>query len=268
MTEAEASETTSGDEAVVDIPTQRFKLTVEYDGGPFVGWQRQDNGASVQQAIEEAIFKTTAETVTIQVAGRTDAGVHALGQVCHVDLAYKIVPERLLEALNFYLRPAPVAIIAAELAPADFHARFSATGRSYCYRIVNRRAPLTVDLGRAWHVKPPLDAVAMHKAAQLLLGHHDFTTFRASFCQAKSPMRTLDRLDVHRIGEDIEIITESRSFLHHQVRNMVGSLSLIGIGKWTPERLTAALEAKDRAKGGPTAPADGLYLTAVRYQKK
>lgn len=245
--------------------TTRFKMIVEYDGGPFVGWQRQDNGASVQQAIEEAIFKTTTETVTIQAAGRTDAGVHALGQVAHADLEYQIEPVRLCEALNFYLRPAPVAIIAVEQASDEFHARFSATGRAYCYRIVNRRAPLTVDLGRAWHVKVPLDAALMQKAAQLLLGHHDFTTFRASHCQAKSPMRTLDRLDVHRIGEDIEVIAEARSFLHHQVRNMVGSLSMVGIGKWSMDRLVAAMEARDRAKGGPTAPADGLYLTAVRY---
>lgn len=243
----------------------RFKLTVEYDGGPFVGWQRQDNGPSVQQAIEEAILKTAGETVTIHAAGRTDAGVHALGQVAHADLDYQIEADRLRDALNFYLRPTPVAIIAAEQVTDDFHARFSAKGRAYCYRIVNRRSPLTIDLGRAWHVKSPLDVPAMNKAAQVLLGHHDFTTFRASQCQAKSPMKTLDRLDVHRIGEDIEIIAEARSFLHHQVRNMVGSLSMVGIGKWSADRLKAALDAKDRAKGGPTAPPDGLYLTAIRY---
>ncbi|HVJ32779.1 MAG TPA: tRNA pseudouridine(38-40) synthase TruA [Terriglobia bacterium] len=243
----------------------RFKLTIEYDGGPFVGWQRQENGPSVQQAIEEAILKTTAETVTIHAAGRTDAGVHALGQVAHADLDYRIEADRLRDALNFYLRPTPVAIIGAEQVGEDFHARFSAKGRAYCYRIVNRRSPLTIDLGRAWHVKSPLDVPAMHKAAQLLLGHHDFTTFRASQCQAKSPMKTLDRLDIHRIGEDIEVIAEARSFLHHQVRNMVGSLSMVGIGKWSADRLKAALDAKDRAKGGPTAPPDGLYLTAVRY---
>ncbi|HVJ42707.1 MAG TPA: tRNA pseudouridine(38-40) synthase TruA [Dongiaceae bacterium] len=243
----------------------RFKLTIEYDGGPFVGWQRQENGPSVQQAIEEAILKTTAEAVTIHAAGRTDAGVHALGQVAHADLDYRIEADRLRDALNFYLRPTPVAIIDAEQVAEDFHARFSAKGRAYCYRIVNRRSPLTIDLGRAWHVKSPLDVPAMHKAAQLLLGHHDFTTFRASQCQAKSPMKTLDRLDIHRIGEDIEVIAEARSFLHHQVRNMVGSLSMVGIGKWSADRLKAALDAKDRAKGGPTAPPDGLYLTAVRY---
>lgn len=265
MTETGITPAEAAPAEVSAVPTKRFKLTVEYDGTPFVGWQRQDNGPSVQQVIEEAIFKTTAETVTLQVAGRTDAGVHALGQVAHVDLAYTIAAERLCEALNFYLRPAPVAIVAAAQVSADFHARFSATGRAYCYRIVNRRAPLTVDLNRAWHVKPPLNAKAMHEAAQVLLGHHDFTTFRASQCQAKSPMKTLDRLDVHRIGEDIEVIAESRSFLHHQVRNMVGSLSLVGIGKWSADRLKAALDARDRAKGGPTAPPDGLYLTAVRY---
>ena len=247
------------------MTTARFKLLIEYDGSNLVGWQRQDNGPSVQQAIEEAIEKTTGEMVTVQGAGRTDAGVHALGQVAHVDIGYAIQPERLREALNYHLRPAPVAILAAELAPAEFHARFSATGRAYRYRIVNRRAPLTLDRGHAWHVKVPLDAVAMHEAAQCLIGRHDFSTFRAALCQAKSPVKTLDRLDIRRLGEEIEVIAEARSFLHHQVRNMVGSLSLVGIGKWSAERLAAALAARDRAKGGPTAPADGLYLTHVRY---
>ncbi len=244
----------------------RFKLLIEYDGSALVGWQRQENGPSVQQAIEEAILKTTGETVTIQGAGRTDAGVHALGQVAHADIVYAIAPERLREALNFHLRPAaPVAILAVDVAPADFHARFSATGRAYCYRIVNRRAPLTVDRGRAWHVKVPLDAAAMHAAARCLIGQHDFTTFRAAMCQAKSPVKTLDRLDVIRIGEEIEVIAEARSFLHHQVRNIVGSLSLVGIGKWSADRLATALAARDRAKGGPTAPPDGLYLTHIGY---
>jgi tRNA pseudouridine38-40 synthase len=248
------------------MTTTRFKLLIEYDGSALVGWQRQDNGPSVQQAIEEAIEKTTGETVTVHGAGRTDAGVHALGQVAHADIAYAIQPERLCEALNFYLRPAaPVAILAVEVAPAEFHARFSATGRAYRYRIVNRRAPLTVDLGRAWHLKVPLDAGAMHDAAQRLIGQHDFSTFRATFCQAKSPVKTLDRLDVRRLGDEIEVIAEARSFLHHQVRNMVGSLSLVGIGKWSADRLVAALAARDRTKGGPTAPAGGLYLTSVRY---
>ncbi len=243
----------------------RFKLLIEYDGGKFVGWQRQDNGLSVQQAIEEAILRTTGEEVTVHGAGRTDAGVHALGQVAHADIAYAIAPERLSEALNFYLRPLSVVILAAEVAAADFHARFSATGRAYLYRIINRRAPLTVDLGRAWHVKKPLDAAAMHDAARLLLGRHDFSTFRAAFCQAKSPVKTLDRLDISRRGDEIEVIAEARSFLHHQVRNIVGTLSLIGLGKWSAPQLAAALAAKDRAKGGPTAPADGLYLTRVSY---
>lgn len=247
------------------MTTTRFKLLVEYDGSTLVGWQRQENGPSVQQAIEEAILKTTGETVTIHGAGRTDAGVHALGQVAHADITYKIAPARLSEALNFYLRPAPVAILAAEVAPADFHARFSATGRAYRYRIINRRPPLTVDLGHAWHVKSPLDAAVMHEAAQLLIGSHDFTTFRATECQAKSPIKTLDRLDIRRLGEEIEVIAEARSFLHHQVRNIVGTLSLVGMGKWSEERLSIALAARDRTKGGPTAPADGLYLTHIRY---
>jgi tRNA pseudouridine38-40 synthase len=243
----------------------RFKLLIEYDGSTLVGWQRQENGPSVQQAIEEAILKTTGETVTIHGAGRTDAGVHALGQVAHADITYAIAPARLSEALNFYLRPAPIAILAADVAPADFHARFSATGRAYRYRIVNRRAPLTVDLGHAWHVKSPLDAAVMHEVAQLLIGTHDFTTFRATECQAKSAVKTLDRLDVRRLGEEIEVIAEARSFLHHQVRNIVGTLSLVGMGKWSAGRLTEALVARDRAKGGPTAPAGGLYLTHVSY---
>ncbi|MDY0881674.1 tRNA pseudouridine(38-40) synthase TruA [Dongia soli] len=243
----------------------RFKLLIEYDGSALVGWQRQDNGPSVQQAIEEAIEKTTGERVTVHGAGRTDAGVHALGQVAHADIAYPIQPDRLREALNYHLQPSPVAILAAEVAPAEFHARFSATGRAYRYRIINRRAPLTVDRGHAWHVKVPLDAGAMHEAAQYLIGQHDFSTFRAAFCQAKSPVKTLDRLDVRRFGDEIEVIAAARSFLHHQVRNMVGSLSLVGIGKWSADRLAAALAARDRAKGGPTAPADGLYLTHVSY---
>ena len=247
------------------MTTTRFKLLIEYDGSALVGWQRQDNGPSVQQAIEDAIGKTTGETVTVQGAGRTDAGVHALGQVAHADIDYAIQPDRLREALNYHLRPAPVVILAAEVAPADFHARFSAIGRAYRYRIVNRRAPLTVDRGHAWHVKVPLDAGAMHEAAQCLIGQHDFSTFRAALCQAKSPVKTLDRLDVRRLGEEIEVIAEARSFLHHQVRNIVGSLSLVGIGKWSVDRLAAALAARERAKGGPTAPPDGLYLTHVKY---
>jgi tRNA pseudouridine38-40 synthase len=245
----------------------RFKLTIEYDGGGFVGWQRQDNGASIQQSLEEAVFRITGETVLVQGAGRTDAGVHALGQVAHVDVEKEIEADRLKEAINFHLKPAPIAVLSSEVAPEDFHARFSATGRAYLYRIVNRRAPLTVDHGKAWLVNTPLDGAAMHDAAQVLLGKHDFSTFRASLCQAQSPVKTVDRLSVHRVGEELQLIAEARSFLHHQVRNIVGTLRLVGEGKWSKDDLREALEAKDRAKGGPTAPPDGLYLTRVTYDQ-
>ena len=243
----------------------RFKLTIEYDGGPFVGWQRQDNGMSVQQALEEAVLKTCAETVTAHAAGRTDAGVHATGQVVHIDVEKEFTADKLMAALNFHVRPWPVAIVAAEIAPADFHARFGATARAYLYRIVNRRAPLTLDEGRAWLVNIALDPEAMHAAAQVLVGQHDFSTFRASLCQAQSPVKTLTRLDVRKAGEEIHIVAEARSFLHHQVRNMVGTLRLVGEGKWSRADVQAALDARDRTKGGPTAPPDGLYLTGVRY---
>jgi len=243
----------------------RFKLTVEYDGAPFVGWQRQDNGMSVQQALEEAVFKTCAETTTVQGAGRTDAGVHATGQVAHVDVDKEFAADKLMAALNFHLRPWPVAIVAAEEAAPDFHARFSASGRAYLYRILNRRAPLTLDDNRAWLVNATLDADAMHDAAQVLVGKHDFSTFRASLCQAQSPVKTLTKLDVTRAGEEVRIVAEARSFLHHQVRNMVGTLRLVGEGKWSKADVQAALELCDRTKGGPTAPPHGLYLTGVRY---
>jgi tRNA pseudouridine38-40 synthase len=243
----------------------RFKLILEYDGGGFVGWQRQPTGMSIQQSLEDAVFRITGETVHVQGAGRTDAGVHALGQVAHVDVEKAIEAERLKEAINFHLKPAPIAVLTAEVAPEDFHARFSAIGRAYLYRIVNRRAPLTVDHGRAWLVNVTLDATAMHDAAQVLLGKHDFSTFRASLCQAQSPIKTLDRLSIHRVGEEIQVIVEARSFLHHQVRNFVGTLRLVGEGKWSKDDLKAALEARDRAEGGPTAPPDGLYLTRVSY---
>lgn len=243
----------------------RFKLTIEYDGGGFVGWQRQENGPSIQQSLEEAIFRITGETVLVQGAGRTDAGVHALGQVAHADIEKEIAADKLKDAINHHLKPAPIAVLSSEPADAEFHARFSATGRAYLYRIVNRRAPLTVDRGRAWLVNSALDAAAMHDAAQVLIGHHDFSTFRASECQAQSPVKTLDRLSVHRAGEEIQLIAEARSFLHHQVRNIVGTLRLVGEGKWSKDDLRAALEAKDRTKGGPTAPPDGLYLTGVTY---
>lgn len=243
----------------------RFKLVIEYDGGPFVGWQRQENGPSVQQALEDAVFAFSGERVTSFGAGRTDAGVHALGQVAHFDLARESSADTVRDAINFHLKPNPVAVLSAEPVTADFHARFSAKARSYLYRIVNRRAPLTLDRGRAWPIQPPLDAAAMQAAAQRLVGHHDFTSFRSSICQAASPEKTLDRLEVTRAGEEIQIRARARSFLHHQVRNMVGTLKLVGDGKWTADDVSAALAARDRAKAGPTAPADGLYLTNVEY---
>ncbi len=243
----------------------RYKLTIEYYGRPFVGWQRQTNGPSVQQAIEEAVFGFCGEEARVQCAGRTDAGVHALGQVAHVDLEGDPRPDKLRDAVNFHLKPQPIAVVRSEAVSADFHARKSAIRRFYRYRIVNRRAPLTLDVGRAWQVMRDLDALAMHMAAQTLVGHHDFTSFRASECQAKSPIKTLDRLDVSRDGENILIEAEARSFLHHQVRNMVGTLRLAGEGKWKAADVARALDARDRSAAGPTAPADGLYLVAVGY---
>lgn len=244
---------------------QRWKLTLEYDGSPFVGWQRQDNGPSVQQAIEEAVFRFAGEEVRAHAAGRTDAGVHAFGQVAHIDLARESRPDTVRDALNHHLKPWPVAVLRAEAVPDHFHARLSAIGRRYLYKIVNRRPPLCLDAGRAWHVGRPLDATAMHRAAQELVGRHDFTTFRAALCQAKSPVKTLDRLHVVQIGNELHIHAAARSFLHHQVRNMVGTLELAGAGKWSPADVRAALEACDRGKGGPTAPACGLYFVEVTY---
>ncbi|NOT40776.1 MAG: tRNA pseudouridine(38-40) synthase TruA [Alphaproteobacteria bacterium] len=246
----------------------RWKLTIEYDGSPFVGWQRQDNGASVQAAVEQATLKLTGEAVTIAAAGRTDAGVHAFGQVAHADIAKAFAPDKLRDALNAHLRPHPVAVILAEEARDDFHARFDATARHYLYRIVNRRAPLTFDAGKAWQVQAALDADAMHAAALRLLGTHDFTTFRAAECQAKSPVKTLDRLDVSRAGEEISVRASARSFLHHQVRSIVGTLKLVGTGKMTANDVAAALAAKDRTQCGPVAPPDGLYLVRVEYGVK
>lgn len=243
----------------------RYRLTLEYDGTDYVGWQRQTNGPSIQAALESAIHAFCGETVTVTAAGRTDAGVHALGQVAHVDLAKDWDTDTVQGAVNQHLRPQPIAVLAAEAVDETFHARFSASERSYLYRIVCRRAPLTFDRGRAWHVGRDLDAEAMHKAAQVLVGRHDFSTFRDAQCQAKSPVKTLDALDVSRAGEVIELRTRARSFLHRQVRSMVGSLSHVGEGKWTGEDLKAALDARDRRACGVIAPPDGLYLVAVAY---
>jgi tRNA pseudouridine38-40 synthase len=243
----------------------RYRLTHEYDGTGLAGWQRQDNGVSVQGLLEAAFEKYCQEKVTLVAAGRTDAGVHALAQVAHVDLERPREPDEIRDAVNFHLKPARVAILQADEAPADFHARFSATGRRYLYRIVNRRAPLVLDHDRAWALTRPVNAEAMHRAAQVLVGQHDFSSFRDAQCQAKSPVKTLDRLDVSRTGEEISIRAEARSFLHHQVRNMVGTLKLVGEGKWTEADVAVALAARDRSAAGQTAPAAGLYLTGVSY---
>lgn len=243
----------------------RFRLTVEYDGRPFMGWQRQAHGPSVQQAIEEAIGGLVHEQVTLHAAGRTDAGVHALAMTAHVDIAKAIAPLRLAAGINAKLRPLPVAIIWAEAVAHDFHARFSCIGRRYRYRIVNRRAPLALDAARAWRVPVSLDEKAMNDAAQVLVGNHDFTTFRSAHCQSESPVKTLDLLEVRRAGDTIAIEAAARSFLHHQVRSMVGCLELVGRGKWSAADLRAALEAKDRAALGFNAPPDGLYFVEARY---
>jgi tRNA pseudouridine38-40 synthase len=246
----------------------RYKLTIEYDGAPFVGWQRQANGLSVQEAIETAVLTSCGAPVAVRGAGRTDAGVHALGQVAHVDLPSQWRADRLRDAVNAHLRPLPIAILAAEPVPDTFEARFSATARHYLYRIVNRRAALSIDRGRAWLVTRPLDAEAMQEAATCLLGKHDFTTFRAAECQARSPWRTLDRLDVEKSADEIRIRASARSFLHSQVRSMVGSLEYVGAGKWTAADLRAALDACDRRRCGMVAPAMGLYLMAVDYPRR
>ena len=243
----------------------RYRITVEYDDAPFVGWQRQDNGASVQGALEEAIFNLSGERVTVTGAGRTDAGVHALGQVAHFDLAKEFTPDKVRDALNHFLRPQPAVVLEARIVDADFHARFSATARHYLYRILTRRAPPALDDGHVWHVVRDLDSEAMHHAAQALVGHHDFTTFRAAECQAKSPVKTLDRLDVSRVGEEVHVNASARSFLHNQVRSMVGSLKLVGEGKWSRRDMERARDAKERSGCGPVAPPDGLYLVRVDY---
>jgi tRNA pseudouridine38-40 synthase len=243
----------------------RFKLTIEYDGGPFVGWQRQENGLSVQQALEDAIAAFSGETVVVKGAGRTDSGVHALGQVAHIDLVRERTADVVRDATNANLRPHPIAVVTAEAVGDDFDARFSAVRRHYVYRILQRRAPPAVDRGRVWWVSQPLDVEVMHIAAQALVGRHDFTTFRSAQCQAKSPVRTLDRLDVSREGDEVVVRANARSFLHNQVRSMVGTLKKVGEGSWPVASVGEALEARDRARSGPVAPPDGLYLAAVDY---
>jgi tRNA pseudouridine38-40 synthase len=243
----------------------RFRLTLEYNGGPFAGWQRQEGQPSVQGAIEDAIFKLSNERVTLTGAGRTDAGVHARGQVAHFDLTKDFPPETVRDALNAHLRPAPIAVIEAAAVAPDFHARFGAIVRHYEYCILNRRAPPALDAGHVWHVSHKLDAEVMHVAAQKLVGKHDFTTFRSISCQAKSPVKTLDRLDVARQGDEIVISASARSFLHHQVRSMAGTLKLVGEGKWTAKDVARALEACDRTACGPVAPPEGLTLIRVDY---
>lgn len=243
----------------------RYAVTVEYDGTPFCGWQRQAGQPSVQQTLEEAIARFCGEQVATQAAGRTDSGVHATGQVAHFDLQKHWDPFRIAEALNFHLRPHPIAIVECRLAGPDFEARFSAMARHYQYHILNRRARPALEKNHVWHVAKPLDIDAMNKAARSALGQHDFTTFRAAECQAKSPVKTLDRLDIVRRDDHVIVYAEARSFLHHQVRSLVGSLKLVGEGKWHPGDFEAALEARSRARCGPVAPASGLYLVRVIY---
>jgi tRNA pseudouridine38-40 synthase len=243
----------------------RFALTLEFDGGPFMGLQRQAHGPSVQQAVEEAVLAATGQTVIMHAAGRTDAGVHARGMRAHIDVQTTLTPFRLMGALNAWLRPAPIAVLACEEVAEDWHARFSCVGRAYDYHIVNRRAPLTLERGQAWQVPQALDTDAMQSAAQALIGLHDFTTFRSVQCQARSPLKTLDTLDVRREGERVVVHAAARSFLHHQVRSMVGCLVLVGTGRWAVARVGEALAARDRRQLGLNAPPDGLYFVDARY---
>ena len=243
----------------------RWRLTIEYDGGPFMGWQRQDHGPSVQQALEEAIHRMTGELAAVHSAGRTDAGVHALAMSAHVDIAKTLTEQRLREGLNALVRPQPVSVLAVEKAADDWHARFSCTGRRYRYRILNRRAPPALDAGRVWHIAVPLDIEPMQEGAAMLVGRHDFTTFRSAQCQSDSPVKTLDRLDVRREDNEIHIEAAARSFLHHQVRSMVGCLALVGRGQWQRKDIATALEARDRAALGFNAPPQGLHFVEAIY---
>lgn len=243
----------------------RWKLTIEYDGGPFMGWQRQDHGPSVQQALEEALERMTGERAAVHAAGRTDAGVHALAMSAHVDVEKALTPHRLREGLNALVRPQPISVLGVEPVADDWHARFSCVGRRYLYRILNRRAPPALERGKVWHIGVPLDTQAMAEGAAQLVGRHDFTTFRSAHCQSDSPLKTLDRLDVRRTGDEIRIEAAARSFLHHQVRSMVGCLALVGRGQWRPDDIGKALAAKDRTALGFNAPPDGLYFVEATY---
>ena len=243
----------------------RWKLTVEYDGGPFVGWQRQAIGVSVQSAIETALTRMTGAPATVHAAGRTDAGVHAMAMEAHVDIAKPLTDHRLREGINALLRPAPVSILAVEPVADDWHARFSCTGRRYLYRILNRRSPPALDRGRVWSIAAPLDLAAMMEGAAHLVGSHDFTTFRSVHCQSASPVKTLDVLAVERVGDEVHLRAAARSFLHHQVRSMVGCLAMVGRGQWSPDDIRVALEARDRAALGLNAPPEGLYFVGAEY---
>ncbi len=243
----------------------RWRLTIEFDGGPFMGWQRQDHGPSVQQTLEEALERMTGERAAFTAAGRTDAGVHAIAMPVHVEVAKTMTAHRLREGLNALVRPQPISVLDVEQVADDWHARFSCRGRSYIYRILNRRAPPALDRGRVWHIPVLLDAEAMAQGAKLLIGKHDFTTFRSVQCQSDSPVKTLDRLEVSRAGEEIHVKAAARSFLHHQVRSMVGCLALVGRGQWSPEDIGKALEARDRAALGLNAPPHGLYCARAFY---
>jgi tRNA pseudouridine38-40 synthase len=243
----------------------RYKLTIEYDGSPFLGWQVQDGGLTVAGVLEDAVEKLSGVRTKVSGAGRTDAGVHALGQVAHVDFSKDWETDTIRDGLNAHLRPHPVAILSAEKVDEDFDARFSATKRHYLYRILNRRADLALERNRVWRIARPLDEKKMQEAAQHLLGHHDFTTFRSTECQAKSPVKTLDVLNISRHGEEVRIEVSARSFLHNQVRSVAGSLAQVGEGRWTPADMKRALEARDRSACGPVAPPDGLYLVRVDY---
>ncbi|HEU0285097.1 MAG TPA: tRNA pseudouridine(38-40) synthase TruA [Sphingomicrobium sp.] len=243
----------------------RWRLTIEFDGRPFMGWQRQDHGPSVQQAIEEAIHRMTGELAAVHAAGRTDAGVHALAMAAHVDIAKSLTEHRLREGVNALVRPEPISVTEVQPVNDDWHARFSCIGRKYLYRILNRRAPPALDRGRVWHIAVPLDVEAMADSAAILVGRHDFTTFRSVHCQSGSPVKTLDRLDVRRVGEEIHIEAAARSFLHHQVRSMVGCLALVGRGQWQADDIRRALQARNRAELGLNAPSEGLYFVKAVY---